>query len=134
MKLSLKLTIDHGNFGFETYTLRGMSPDSAPCVLQARYEGDPIYHSCPEQPSMSSEARWQIIGPTAETLVAKLMALPIPPPAERAFGLDGQTTTLSLQRGTQRVRRSWWGDLPPGWQDVGGLLELFYASRPASIL
>lgn len=58
-----------------------------------------------------------------DQLLALLAELRVPALPEPAFGLDGVTYSLTVNRGMNRVCWIWWGWIPTEWEPVIRRLE-----------
>ena len=46
------------------------------------------------------------------------------------MGLDGATTIVRIEQGSNRVEYSWWEDLPKQWSGLQNVLARIYAGQP----
>ncbi len=74
--------------------------------------------------SKPSEQHQKLDSQAAEAAIKDLLHTPLYICNQEILGLDGTSYLLEISIGLQRMRFSWWEDLPPEWKGLSAVLKI----------
>lgn len=109
-------------------------------TVSPSFDGEKIYHinrylSSYNEPEYSmvikdysyskpSEQHQKLDSQAAEAAIKDLLHTPLYICNQEILGLDGTSYLLEISIGLQRMRFSWWEDLPPEWKGLSAVLKI----------